>query len=675
MDIRRLVKLNESYVASGSVTNLLANPGGESAVGSTWVGSFTTAPTTALNITTADRRPNTSGSNSLMMDWTTLDNLETVGVTSNQVAVSSSARVWGYGWVKRSLPNTSQAATLKIEWFTSGMASLGSNILETRSTSGVAATDWQELKGSATAPATAAFAKLTISAVGLTSGTNPVTFYADDLALVQDINYGGPWISGTVALPNKMSYSTDVLLDLEVDQKYMATRDSFSIKSAPRKTVLANNNLRYGGSVAVSETHDNASAEWTLIVKGSTADAAAAAIENLLAELEPLIRRGVYLEWRPDGVTNSIFYEVRGPATWQVNYQRIKFITTNTVEITVQIPLSPLGRGITEAQEFNTTITTPAVFQLPEPVKGAAPAQTDILFQLTDTTSNPVFALLAWWNRLPTVPNNVNNVFGLIQAETTATGMSPTTWTSTGHAEASGGNYLAATAAPNGTATAKYNVSTAGIKTDYVDVEIWARVALAGSTLSSTKMTVSFSSGRGSAIYTREWGIAGRPLIGSNNANPFKLTRLGTVSLPVKGVGPDWVMQVAAAWGTPSGTPAIGLDWIMLVPVDQRAVSPSGEPFDVAYPKFLEPGSTGSPLTKRISTDLSGSVAIGNGTLAGTPGLGGSLLELPPGDVDMAVILSAGPADDNASSTPANKQQDVSLQGLITPRYFAAATL
>lgn len=668
MDIRRLVKLNESYIPSGSITNLLPNPSGETNV-TGWTAFYdVTAPATALN-SAVGTRPGAAGTKHFNAVWGTSPDPEAVGMKSDAIAITGNQRVWVYGWMN--LGAKFSASYMEVEWYTSGMVSLGTSTIDSKLSNPLA---WSAYSGSATAPPTAAFVEVCLWGLLFNAGSG--TFDADDIALVQHPTYAGPYLEGTEVLGSKMAYSTETVVDLEVDQKYMATRDSFSIKSAPRKTVLANNNLRYGGAVAVSETHDNASAEWTLIVKGSTADAAAEAIENLLAELEPLIRRGVYLEWRPDGVTNSIFYEVRGPATWQVNYQRIKFITTNTVEITVQIPLSPLGRGITEAQEFNTTITTPAVFQLPEPVKGTAPAQTDILFQLTDTTSNPVFALLAWWNRLPTVPNNVNNVFGLIQAETTATGMSPTGWTSTGHAEASSGNYLAAAATTSGTATANYNVSTAGIETDYVDVEVWARVALESSGLNSPKMTVSFSSGRGSAIYTREWGVAGRPLIGSSNSNPFKLTRLGTVSLPVKGVGPDWVMQVAAAWSTPVfGTPSIGLDWIMLVPVDQRAVSPSGEPLDVAYPKFLEPGSTGNVLTKRISTDLSGSVAIDAGTLAGTPGLGGSLLELPPGAVDMALVLSRSPADDNASSTPANKQQDVSLQGLITPRYFAAATL
>lgn len=670
-DIRRLVKLNESYVASGSVTNLLANPGGESAVGSTWTGSFTTSPTVALNSTSADRRPGTTGTNSLSMEWTTLDNLEPVGVTSYQVAVVPNVRVWGYGWVYRSRPNTDQLNTLKVEWFTSGMASLGTNILESRIIT--PGGSWQELRGSATAPATAAFAKLTITAVGLVSGTNPVTFYADDLALVQHANYAGPWISGTASLGNKMSYSTETVLDLEVDQKYMAIRDTFSIKAAPRKTVSSNNNLRYGGSWAVSETHDNAAADWTLIIKGDTADEAVEAVEALLTELETLRRTDVYLEWKPDDVTNSIFYEVRGPAVWQVNYQRIKFLATNTLEVNVQIPLSPLGRGLSSAQEFYSTITTPAVFQLPSTVPGNAPAQADLLFQTTDLSTNPVFAIVAWWNRLPSLPVNVNNIYSLIQGENTATGISPTGWSSTSHAEASGGYYLAASTASAGSSSASYSVSTSGIEDDEVDVEVWARVGLGGSAINSLRAATSFRSGRGSAIYTREWGLNGRPLIGTGNSNPFKLTRLGTVTLPVSDVGPDWTMQIDMSWGAGSGT--AGLDWVLLVPANQRACSPSGEPLDAAYPKFLEPGATGTLLTKRISSDLSGSVALGDGQLARTPGLGGSLLEFPPGQVDMALILSRSPADDNGSSMPAQKSLDVTLQGLITPRYFAAATL
>lgn len=657
-DIRRLVTLT-------TVTNRILNASGEIDATDWTAGAGAGSASTPAAASGA--RTGSAGTKHVETTGT--------GVTSGQgiwlnaspasIPVSPNQRVWAYGWVR---PNTSASSlTLNVQWFDSSKTFLSQDSAQYR-TSPTTGT-WYEMKGTAVAPAGAVFCSVTAL---MNNSTTTPALWADDFALVVGGQYAGPWFEGTATLSTLVS-------DLEVDQKLMAARDTFSIKAPERSVVQAGSGRRYAGTRAVSDSHANASAQWKLIVKESTADLASQAVEAVLQPLEALNTPDLYLEWRPDGNTESTFYEVRGPATWQLGYSRIRFSTTQIYELDVTIPISPLGRGgAAVLQKFGSQaspLATPAVIQLSQPIAGTAPAQAELTINRVDNASNPSFAAIGWWSRLPAPLSGFSNCYGLVQAEATKTGTTPTGWTSEGHVDASNGNLLQnSTSNGPGSAAAQYAITTEGVTGPTVDIEIWGRTRIVWSCV-GPRLTTSFSQGAGAAIYTREWGLGGRPLIpGGYPSAPFRMTRLGTVTLPVKNVSPLWTMTLNVVWSdqpVANVGAVIGLDYLMLLPANSRVCSPSGEAFDVSYPKFMQSASnTGNVISKTVRSDLSGTVSL-RGIDAADTGVGGSLLEFPPGEVDMGLLMSEIPPDSPPVTGLSAPSLDCWLDLSVVPRYFA----
>ena len=657
-DIRRLVTLT-------TVTNRILNASGE--VDATNWTAASGAGSASTPAAAGGARTGSSG----------VKHVETTGtgVTSGQgiwlnaspasIPISPDQEVWAYGWMR---PGTSASdLTLSVQWFDAGDTYISQDPVQYR-TSPTTGT-WYEMQGTAVAPANAASCSLTAR---MTNSTTTPVLWADDFAVVVSDSYAGPWFEGTATL-------SALVNDLEVDQKLIAARDTFSIKAPERTVVQAGSYRRYAGTRAVSDSHANATAQWKLLVKDTTADLASKAVEAVLQPLEALNTPGLHLEWRPDGNTESTFYEVRGPATWQLGYSRIRFSTTQVYELDVTIPISPLGRGGGAAvQSFGSQaspVTTPAVVQLSQPITGTAPAQAAMTISRVDNASNPSFVAIGWWNRLPAPPTGYTNCYGLIQGEATKTGTTPTGWTSAGHVDASGGNLLQnSTSEGPGTAKAQYAITTEGITGPTVDIEVWGRTRIAWACV-APRFALSFSQGVGAPIYTREWGLAGRPLVpGAYPSIPFRMTRLGSVTLPVKDVSPLWTLTVDAAWSDQPVVglgPVIGLDYLMLLPANSRACSPSGEAFDVSYPKFMQSASnTGDVISKTIHSDLSGTVSL-RGIDAADTGLGGALLEFPPGEIDVGLLCSEIPPDSPAVDGLSAPSLDCWLDFNIVPRYFA----
>lgn len=647
-DIRRLVTLKD-------IKNEVANTGGE-ADASGWTAAAGAGSAGAPVQVTANRTGST-GTKSIQTTGVTVTANAGIQLLANVAAtpVSPGQRVFGYGWGRCTTAST--FLDLRISFYNSAAVLISHAsvqvVVPTTNT-------WYELQGSAVAPANSAFCSLNL--LQTNTSTSPV-LQADDFMLVVDDTFAGPYIDTT-------STVSTVVKDLEVDNKLMAGRDSFTIKAPDRNVSSAGSGRRYAGTYAISDTHTNAQANWKLLVTDTTADLASQSVEAVLQPLERLNSPDLHLEWRPDGNTYSTFYEIRGPATWQLGYSRLQYTSNRRLELDVQIPISPLGRGGVTTQTFassGTPLATPAVIGLTSAIPGSAPAQVEMTLNRTDNTSNPAFAVLGWWSRLPSPPTGYNNCYSFIQAEATKPGTTPTGWASTGDAGASGGNYLAVAASGAGTASAKYGISTLGVTSATIDIEIWARVASNPGTV-SPKITASMQSGVGASIYTREWGLAGRPIT-VPTVNNYRLTRVGTITIPTQSVASNWTLTIGMSWAAGS-TGTIGLDCLMLVPADQRAVSPSGEALDAYYPRFLQNTSNSARvISKTIKTDLSGSVKL-DGNIAPDPGLGGSLLEFPAGNVDMAVLLSEMPADSGADALFMSSNFNCWLDFKITPRYF-----
>ena len=654
-DIRRLVTLEE-------VTNLVGgNAGGEIPAWG-WSTDQDTGTIVTQQVQVAAPRPGSAGTKCMEATWTGVTAGTKVRMNvggdppSGQTEIGGSLRVWGYVWGRVSTTSTNLA--LQVMWWNSAGALIST--VDLQAIASPTTNTWYELQGSAVSPSNAVRGSLWLTST--TTSTTP-GLRGDDGSFIAHPSYAGPFVDTT-------STVSTTVKDLEVDNKLMAGRDSFTIKAPDRTVSSAGSGRRYAGTYAVTDSHSNAQANWKLLVTDTTADLASQAVEAVLQPLESLNTPDLHLEWRPDGNTYSTFYEVRGPATWQLGYSRLQYTSNQRLELDVQIPISPLGRAGVATQTFASAaypLVTPAVIGLTSAIPGSAPAQVEMTLSRVDNTFNPAFAVVGWWSRLPSPPTGYNNCYSFIQGEATKPGTTPTTWVSSGSGTASGGNELRAAVSGAGTASATYGISTLGVTSATVDIEIWARVNIS-STIVSPKITASLQSGVGASIYTREWGLAGRP-IAVPTSNQWRLTRVGTITIPAQKAASNWNLNIGMSWAAGS-TVSLSLDCLLLVPADQRAVSPSGEALDSSYPRFLQNSSnSGRVISKTIKSDLSGSVKL-DGNIAPDPGLGGSLLEFPPGNVDMAVLLSEMPADSGADALTMSSSFDCWLDFKITPRYF-----
>lgn len=459
--------------------------------------------------------------------------------------------------------------------------------------------------------------------------------------------------------------------DLEVSSSYQAVRGSFAVKAPDRQTAMVGSGRRYAGQGAVAESHQNGEVSWKALVRGASQDVCLQNVESMIAAFEQLEYPGLHLEWRPDGATYSTYYEVRGPARWQPSYDWAQFTGAGSMIVEVAVPVAPLARGATQSISVSS-FTAPNVVQLGSAVNGTAPARVQVGVGKASGQQGPAFGLLGWWQRLAAPPAGYSSPFGLIEAETVLSGSTNVVWASGADAGSRGGNRLAATASGAQTATSRYGVSTAGLSGRQVELEIFARVYVP-TTLVSPRVTASFytDGGAGSSVFTREWGSAGRP-VSVPSSSGYRLTRVGTVSLPLQtaalAVETKWVLKLDVSWAAgSSGT--VGLDWIALVPAGQRACSPTGEPLDSAYPRFMPSGTNAA--TKTVTPDLAGMLTTSGATNAADTGLGGSVIEVPPGNVDMLVLLSEQVPDEPSSANLNGKEWTGTTMSLnVVPRYF-----
>lgn len=469
-----------------------------------------------------------------------------------------------------------------------------------------------------------------------------------------------------------------VIRDYENASTYRSVRDTWTVVAAPRNPTLAKSQRRYGGARTTGETHDNASIEWKILVNGATADACTANVEAMLGDLEtlPATVDDLFVEWKPDGSTASTYYEVRGPGSYQSNYQWIVFLGTRVIEFTVKIPVAPLAH-LTASNIAIGSTTIPATVALGSAVTGNAPALADISLTTSGGTAPPIWALIGWTKRPGSPLASSVAPWGIIEAET---GASLVTWAVTANGLYRGGNALAVTTAGAGSASALFAVDPSVMQPDEftpgeVQIEVWARV-LVQPTVVSPKLTLSLQPFAGITFggeqFSAEYGATGKLITKpASGANELRFVKLGTLSMPVDPALPlKWNVKVAAAWAAGSSS-EFALDYLVMVPARQRAVSPSGKPNDASYPDFI--GSTAA-TTKTIRSDLSGRVASGAGNPGRDSGLGGSLIELPPGNVDLMIKLSSLVADDPTSDTTTEQISHVGVTGSVrvTPRVWLA---
>lgn len=470
--------------------------------------------------------------------------------------------------------------------------------------------------------------------------------------------------------------TASVVKDLADEATYFAVRDSFQVKAAERKTVMAQQQRRYAGARAVGESHGNAAIAWKALVKAATPDGVNTALEGMLGVLEAA-RGDYFFEWRPDGATGSVFYEIRGPARWQADYSQIQYSGAGSVLVDVEIPVGPLARGVPATQTISST-TFPLHKTDLTAIGGDAPALCDVTVR-SSGGSAPIWALIGWWKRPGSPLSGSVPPVGIIEAESMS-GLS--TWAAIGSdANFRGSNGVRVNTSGAGTASGYVVVDPSTLAADdfttgTIDIEVWGRVELASGVV-SPNLTLSLERNAGSAYgspqYSQEHGSAGKLLVLPSSGTRFRLTRLGTLTMPVDPAGPvKWNVKVAGSWaGGSSGN--FGLDYLVFVPVRQRACGKTGVANDSSYPKFI---SSTSDTSKTIRSDLSGLVIVAGGVWGGVDaGLGGSPIELPPGNVDMVIVLSSVVPDDPTVDTSSGAKEHTGVTGSlrVTPRYWLAA--
>lgn len=325
-----------------------------------------------------------------------------------------------------------------------------------------------------------------------------------------------------------------------------------------------------------------------------------------------------------------------------------------------------------------TNYRTPITYLL-RSIPGTAPAQVDFIASSSDGTVVPAFALLGW-TKNPGV-GSAPAPFGVIEGESASSlgGM-----TVTAVAGAHGGSVISA---PTGTSAGGVGPAflvdpSLLVADDFTEgeiaVEVWVRM-LYGAAGSNPILTLNaqpegVSAGFKPIRYSLEYGATGKTLV-VPTTSAWRLVRAGTLMLPVRPGGSRWTININITWGA-GASGNIQLDYLLVNPARQRALSPTGKiaPPSIgsgvaAYPSFFVFGSE----TRRIRHDLAGfttRITTGPGKLAPAVGLGGQLLEFPPGDVLTLVKFSSlGPDDPTSNNNTETDSSNTPVRFSIRPRY------
>lgn len=320
--------------------------------------------------------------------------------------------------------------------------------------------------------------------------------------------------------------------------------------------------------------------------------------------------------------------------------------------------------------------TLPDSIELRGAILGGGPALCNVT--VTTPTSSSVaspFALIGWGPR----PSSATGTpFGIREAET---GTALSGWAVTADVDYRGGSGLQYTAAGVASISADFHIDPRLIVpddySDQLEIEVWARVEL-GAGLVGPRL-IAEAVGIVNNVPTSEFGIAGKPLVVPSSGTRFRFVRVGTLRIPYASQDPSQIPSIRLTGTMLAGsTGTFGLDYVLLCRARDRALGPTGKPNDDNYPAFFK--LFGFEHSRRIASDLSGqSLQFPNGEMdpavVGDTGLGGSLIELPTGDINALVKLSSlVPDDPTADATSETLSHAVTVQFAVTPRWPLART-
>ena len=462
-----------------------------------------------------------------------------------------------------------------------------------------------------------------------------------------------------------------VVRDLNAPATIYLARDTLRFVPAGRRDRFSGSGARYGGAVQTGQAHDNAAIAATFYIKGNSPAAVAQRVEALLADADfaQLGRRAI--EWRPDGLNESVYSRLRGNATWTPTYSWVKFAGANFMAVDISWPVAPLPELAAVTRSFATAVTPRTVTVVDVP--GSAPALVDVTLTPSSPTTPVEWALLAWQQA-----GSGTSWFGVKDSAA---------WAVQNHfAEATvdnatGGSVLRMDTSAYKNAYVKFNIGQAGTPqapfapAGEIDVELWLWGAINPDVIGARVVASAEAAFLAVTVgatkeYARPAGDSGRPLTRSAGGRRRRLWRLGTMTLTPSD-GPIIIRLDFTVAGASAGN--LDVDALGIVPLRARAAAPTGKARDAAYPTVI-PAATGEvniTLAKTVRSDLSGQLTA-TGATEGTSehtGLGGTPITLEPGDAELAVWAHTGAVPDD----PVNPGDDagrawLAVDLLITPR-------
>jgi hypothetical protein len=456
-------------------------------------------------------------------------------------------------------------------------------------------------------------------------------------------------------------------------------KETFKVTAPQRNQQFSSSTSRYGGSIQSSESLANGVVGASLMLSGATATEAIDNWEYIISTLESGDSTQYYIRWQPENASNSVYYEVRGLASWQAQYKWIEFQSNKSLVFEVSWPVAPLARGLSTTFSAGS-ITSPATTSSIT-VGGTAPALLDV--SVTNPTGK--WAMLSWSKHTAatTTTSKVGYTaaikpFGVLEVEsgTGTYSVCPGGTVATGQSDALNGtkaNWTIPTSASSATTYMNINPSLMqpdSFSTQTVDLEIWIRAYIANTRPPTLSAFVTDDTS--SVIWTAEYGSAGKA-VPAPLSSGWRFIKAGTITLPTNSTAP-FELGVQANFAAGSSAIAYSVDYIVCNPAKARAMSPTGkQASDPSYPSFNDP--SGLTTKKLIKSNLSAQSQASSSTSQYTPsvGLGGNIIEVPVGSVDLFFKMSAAVPDDPTSNATADTlSAATTVAGTITPRYYLA---
>jgi hypothetical protein len=166
-----------------------------------------------------------------------------------------------------------------------------------------------------------------------------------------------------------------VLFDLNTSEYdgIFRKRDSFRFTPGQRRTEEATSDASYAGSWITVGGHSNASVASSFVLRGSDPSESAGRLEEFLAALDQTVvgARRAYIEWRAESLPYSSFYEIRGPAAAQPNYNNRAWLGRSMIEVEVTWPVAPLAQGhpmsVTETWDAPSDVNPASINEVRDP--------------------------------------------------------------------------------------------------------------------------------------------------------------------------------------------------------------------------------------------------------------------------------------------------------------------